>query len=244
MKVIFWNIGYVPGLNGSLYHYAVGGHRIVWSPQKIQKKLLDGIASYIKEEAPDLFLYTEISTGTARNRHLHQHEYLVEQVGGVKTHSAAGKYRHAVFYSLPLHTGNANGFLSQHECLAQTIHLNAGSKTLVYVVIVKGVTVVMVHLSLKRDTRAKQFKELSEIISVMKGPLILCGDMNIFGGTKELLPLMEETGLMLPPEVPLTHPSFKPKRALDIYLTRGIKKVNVRTISTTISDHLPIVLEF
>lgn len=216
----------------------------MWSPLNIQKKLLDGIANYIKEEAPDLFLYSEVSTGSRRNGHLHQHEYLVGQVGGVKTHSATGKYSHELFYSLPLHTGNANGFLSPHECLAQTIHLQTGSKTLVYVVVVKGVTVVMVHLSLQQKTRAKQLMELAEIISIMKGPLIVCGDMNIFGGTKELRPFIEKTGLALPPDIPLTHPAHKPKRALDIYLTRGLKKANVRTIPTTISDHLPIVLEF
>ena len=59
----------------------------------------------------------------------------------------------------------------------------------------------------------------AEIISVMKGPLVLCGDMNIFGGTKELAPLMKETGLMLPPDVPLTEPSpehLVAKRAFEV----------------------------
>lgn len=244
MKIIFWNIGYVPGLDGSLFHYATKGHRIMFTTKTIQKKLLDGIAGHIKNEAPDLFLYSEVSLGARRNGFLHQHEYLVGQVGGVKTHQAAGKYRHSLFYSLPLHAGNANGFLSPHDCMAQTVHLQTGSKTLVYVVIVEGVTVVMVHLSLKRDTREKQLQELAELTTIMKGPLIICGDMNIFGGTGELKHLMKEGGLFLPPEVPLTYPSHKPKRALDIYLTRGLKRVHVRTIPTTISDHLPIVLEF
>jgi endonuclease/exonuclease/phosphatase family metal-dependent hydrolase len=245
MKIIFWNIGYVPGLNGSLFHYATRGHRLVWSPIKIQKKLLDGIASYITHETPDLFLYSEVSLGARRNQQLHQHEYLVGQIDGVKTHGATGKYRHSLFYSLPLHGGNANGFLSKHECLTDTVHLKAGSKTLVYVVIVKDVTVVMVHLSLNKKTRTRQLLELAEIVSVVKGPLVVCGDMNIFGGVGELETLMKESGLQLTPEVPKTFPSHKPKHSLDIFLTRGIKgEVSVRTIETTISDHLPIVLEF
>lgn len=243
MKIIFWNIGYVPGLNGSLYHYAVKGHRLVWTPLKVQTKLLQGIANHIKTENPDLFLYSEISTGTYRNKGLHQHEYLVGEVGGVKSHSATGKYRHALFYSLPLHGGNANGFLSPHECDAQTIHLKAGSKTLVYVVVVNGVTVVMVHLSLQKKIRAIQLMELAEIISIMKGPLVICGDMNIFGGTDELLPFIQKSGLQLPSYVPLTHPAHRPRRSLDIFLSRGLEGVSVRVIESTISDHLPIVLE-
>lgn len=245
MKVIFWNIGYVPGLDGSLFQYVTKGHRLVWTSVKIQKKLLEGIASYVRHETPDLFLYSEVSTGSRRNQKLHQHEYLVGQIDGVKTHGATGKYRHSLFYSLPLHAGNANGFLSPHECLTDTIHLKAGSKTLVYVVIVNEVTVVMVHLSLNKKTRAKQLTELAEIVSVIKGPLIVCGDMNIFKGVEELAPFIKTTGLSLPKEVLLTHPAHKPTRSLDIFLTRGIKgKVSVRTIKTTISDHLPIVLEF
>jgi endonuclease/exonuclease/phosphatase family metal-dependent hydrolase len=245
MKIIFCNIGYVIGLNGSLFQYVIKGHRLVWTGVKIQKKLLDGIASYVKYEAPDLFLYSEVSLGARRNQKLHQHEYLVGQIDGVKTHGATGKYRHSLFYSLPLHGGNANGFLSPHECLTDTVHLKSGSKTLVYVVIVKEVTVVMVHLSLNKKTRAKQLVELTDIVSVVKGPLIVCGDMNIFSGIGELAPFMKATKLALPKEVPLTHPAHKPKRSLDIFLTRGIKgKVSVRTIETTISDHLPIVLEF
>jgi endonuclease/exonuclease/phosphatase family metal-dependent hydrolase len=245
MKIIFWNIGYVPGLNGSIFHYATRGHRLVWSPIKIQKKLLEGIATYVKHEAPDLFLYSEVSLGARRNQKLHQHEYLVGQIDGVKTHGATGKYRHSLFYSLPLHAGNANGFLSPHECPTDTVHLKSGSKTLVYVVIVKDVTVVMVHLSLNKKTRTKQLTELAEIVSVIKGPLVVCGDMNIFGGVGELAPFIKATGLSLPKEVPLTHPAHKPARSLDIFLTRNIKeKVTVRTINTTISDHLPIVLEF
>ncbi len=245
MKVIFWNIGYVPGLNGSLFHYATRSHRLVWSPIKIQKKLLEGIASYVKYEAPDVFLYSEVSLGARRNRFLHQHDYLVSQVDGVVSHGAQRKYRHSLFHTLPLHAGNANGFLSPHECLANTVHLQSGSKTLVYVVAVKGVTVVMVHLSLQKRTRAKQLKELAELISIMHGPLILCGDMNIFGGVEELKGLMRDTKLVLPPDLPLTFPAHKPKRTLDVFLTRGIKeRVSVRTIETTISDHLPVVLEF
>ena len=245
MKIIFWNIGYVPGLNGSLFHYVTRSHRLVWSPIKIQKKLLDGIASYVTHETPDLFLYSEISTGARRNQQLHQHEYLVGQIDGVKTHGATGKYRHSLFYSLPLHAGNANGFLSLHECLTDTVHLRAGSKTLVYVVVVQGVTVVMVHLSLNKKVRAKQLAELGEIVTVIKGPLVVCGDMNIFSGVGELAVFIKATGLSLTKEIPLTHPAHRPKRSLDIFLTRDIKgKVSVRTIETTISDHLPIVLEF
>ena len=245
MKIIFWNIGYVPGLNGSLFQYATRGHRLVWSPITIQKKLLEGIASYVKQEAPDLFLYSEVSLGARRNQYFHQHDYLVSQIDGVVSHGARPKYRHSLFHSLPLHAGNANGFLSPHDCETSTVHLQNGSKTLIYMVKIKGVTVVMVHLSLQKRTRAKQLKELAEIISIISGPLVLCGDMNIFGGVEELRELIKKTGLELPPDLPLTFPAHKPKRTLDVFLTREIKeKVRVCTIESTISDHLPIVLEF
>ncbi len=244
MKIIFWNIGYVTGLDGSFLQYVTQGHRLVWSTVKTQKKLLDDIAGLIKEEKPVLFLYSEISTGARRNQFLHQHEYLVGKIEGVKSHGATGKYRHNLFYSLPLHAGNANGFLSPHECVADTIHLQSGGKTLVYVILVEGVTVVMVHLSLNKTVRKKQLKELTNHISIIQGPLIVCGDMNIFGGIEELAPLIKETKIQLPKSLPLTHPAYKPKRTIDVFLTRDIKQVKVSTLQSTISDHLPIVLEF
>lgn len=245
MKIIFWNIGYVPGLNGSLFQYITKGHRLVWSSIKSQKKLLDGIATQVVEEAPDLFLYSEVSMGAWRNGYLHQHEYLVDQIASVRTHGAAGKYRRSLFNSLPLHTGNANGFLSSHECFSDTMHLNSGSKTLAYIVVVQEVTVIMVHLSLTKKVRAKQFAELVEIAAEIKGPLVVCGDMNIFSGVVELEPLTDKTGIIVPIELPKTFPAHKPKYSLDIFLTRGIEgEVRVRTIECTISDHLPIVLEF
>jgi endonuclease/exonuclease/phosphatase family metal-dependent hydrolase len=114
----------------------------------------------------------------------------------------------------------------------------------VYVVLVEGVTVVMVHLSLNKIVRKKQLKELAELISVIHGPLILCGDMNIFGGVEELTPLIKESKLQLPKDLPLTYPAHKPKKTLDVFLTRGVKQVEVRTLQSTISDHLPIALEW
>ena len=188
---------------------------------------------------------SEVSTGARRNSRFHQHNYLVEKVGNVVGHGVEGKYSKALLERLPLHKGNSNGFLSPHECGVQTLHLAFGRKTLVYVVIVKDVTVVMVHLSLNKSVRKKQFAEIADIVKKIHGRVVVCGDMNIFAGTKELDMLMGQTGLSLPPNLPQTFPSHKPKRTLDIFLTRGIAgDVLIRTIETTISDHLPIVLEF
>lgn len=245
MKIIFWNIGYVPGLDGSMLGYLKSGHRIFKTPTSIQKKLLDGIAEKIKFEDPDIFLYAEVSTGATRNEYLHQHDYLVEAMGNVKCHGVEGKYLRTSINKLPLHGGNSNGFLSKQDCKGQTAHFTKGSKSLIYVVEVQGVTIIMVHLSLQARTRAHQLEEAAELVSTVKGPVVMCGDMNIFSGVKELDILIKKTGLELPKDLPLTYPAHKPKKSLDIFLTRGIKeKISVRTINTTISDHLPIVLRF
>lgn len=245
MKIIFWNIGYVPGLDGSMLGYLKSGHRIFKTSTSIQKKLLDGIVEKVKFEDPDIFLYAEVSTGATRNEYLHQHDYLVEAMGNVISHGVEGKYLRPSISKLPLHGGNSNGFLSKHQCKGQTVHFTKGAKSLVYIVEVQGVTVIMVHLSLQAKTRMSQLEEAAELVSAIKGPVVICGDMNIFSGLKELATFIEKTGMELPKDLPLTYPAHKPKKSLDVFLTRGISSdIKVSTIQTTISDHLPIMLEF
>jgi endonuclease/exonuclease/phosphatase family metal-dependent hydrolase len=243
MRILFWNIGYAAGLDGSIKEYTLKGHRIVRLSQQKQQYLLDQVAAVINAEAPDLALYNEISLGSGRNQKFNQHDYLRSKLANVVCESATSKYRQNLVGKMPLHVGNANGFLSWHPTKVHDLHLSVGKKTLVYVLEILGVTVIMVHLSLQRKLRKIQFQELAILVNVIKGPVVVCGDMNIFGGLEELTELQTLTKLVLPDEIPLTYPAFNPKLPLDLCLVRDCGKVTVKTLSSTVSDHAPILIE-
>lgn len=243
MKLLFWNIGYAPGLDGSLKDYTLNAHRFLRLSEKQQKVVLDEVAHVIEQESPDVALYAEISLGSGRNQKFDQHKYLLSQFKGIKAEAAASKYRDVYMDKLPLHTGNANGFISWQDCKVEEVHFSVGRKSLVYVIEVNGITILMVHMGLQRKTRAVQFRELAELVNALKGPVVVCGDMNIFGGVEELQELQALTGLELPTDIPFTYPAFSPKQTLDLCLVRDCAKVHLSALSSKVSDHAPILIE-
>lgn len=243
MKILFWNIGYAPGLDGSLRDYVRNGKYVLNTPVIRQKRVLDTIAQVIAEAEPDVALCAEVSLGAKRNESFNQHNYLAAQLSGLKAHGAVSKYRSVTTEKLPLHAGNANGYFSWRDCTVHEVHFAAGRKSLVYILELTTLKVIMVHLSLRRSVRQQQFVELATLINTMPGPVLLCGDMNIFGGLEELQELQQLTGLELPANVPLTYPAFNPRLSLDLCLVKGCGEVRVTALGTSASDHAPIIIE-
>lgn len=243
MRILFWNIGYAPGLNGSLRDYSTKGHHLLRLSERRQRRVIDDIVETISGLSPDLALYAEISLSSGKKSKFNQHDYLVTSLANVVISHAASKYNSPVVGSLPLHKGNANGFVAWHPCEFDTIHLTAGKKTLVYVIKIKKITVVMVHLSLKYSCRKKQLQELAALVNRISGPVILCGDMNIFRGFSELTAFIKETGFHLPKDMPLTFPAFNPKLSLDICLVRDCGPIPLSSPASILSDHAPLVIE-
>jgi endonuclease/exonuclease/phosphatase family metal-dependent hydrolase len=243
MRLLFWNIGYAPGLNGSLKDYVLSGHRLVSLSEERQKEVLNAISDTIVTEKPDIALYAEISIGSRRNRQFNQHEYLLNTFDGVVEHAAHTKYRSKIIERMPMHRGNANGFISWVPCDLEELHLSVGRKTLVYFIKTEWATILMVHLSLKEKIRRVQFQELAIMVNAITGPVVVCGDMNIFGGVGELDQFLKSTGLSLPQNIPATYPAFNPKLSLDLCLFKGFTTVSVTSLASEASDHAPLLIE-
>lgn len=245
MKLLFWNLGYARGIDGSPGQLVRRGRRLVKNTRYEQKTVLDAVSELVLSEAPDLFAYAEILTGARRNQRLDQHVYL-ESVLNCSSAHAATKYASGTLAKMPLHIGNGNGICAMVPMVTTGLHFTRGGKTLVLKVEVEDCTIFVVHLSIVARIRREQLRELAGFVSEVEGNVIVCGDLNIFRGAGELDAFTAATGFI--PALPETHtfPAHAPRRTLDGFLIRSgsKKKYNVRTIPSVLSDHLPVILEF
>ena len=248
MKIIFWNLGYARGIDGSLKSYLINLKHFVRQDKKSQKLIIEDIADLIKKNKPDVFAFAEILTGSNRNMYFNQHKYLRALVS--KEHqvtSAVTKYGNTIFSSLPFHKGNSNGLISFVPATVVNHYLQHSRKKLVQEIRLNELTIFVGHLPLVSRDREQQFKEIATLVNNTTGDVVLCGDFNIFNGFDELSFLKNETGLKLAGANITTFPSSRPKIQLDIFMYRFADTSQVPKFSvlhSKVSDHLPIVLEF
>jgi len=247
MKILFYNLGYGRGIDGSLVSYCKHLHRFIYQSAGSQKKVIDAAAEIVVKEKPDVFAYAEVGLGATRTGNFNQHSHLVSSMVNTVESSAATKYGESLFSKLPFHAGNGNGLISFQSAEIEPLYLRNSRKKLVYVCKLEAVTVFVVHLPLISSDRALQLKELSSLVNQTSGDVVVCGDFNIFNGFDELAYLKEKSLLQNIPEPMKTYPSHKPKIQLDVFLYRFANDSFMpkqRTIDSVCSDHLPIVLEW
>lgn len=138
-------------------------------------------------------------------------------------------------------------FLKSHDISpCRTHYLQAGFKKLVIQTHIRpDIDLFTVHLSLGRKTRARQLAELSTLLARSPRHKIVTGDFNTFGGITELTTFMQRHQLRsFNTKNDPTFPTWKPKYELDFFLVSpGITVKNFEVLHTTLSDHLPILLE-
>lgn len=248
MKVLFYNLGYGRGHDGSLVSYTVHAHRFVHHSRRQQRRVLDQVIRLIEIEQPDVFAYAEVSTGSFRNGRFDQHRYLIDQLKKRSVVDAAvSKYGETLLTSLPFHTGNCNGIISFQSADIAEQYLTGSRKKLVFRVDLGTVTLFAVHLPLISADRRQQLVELAALVNATDGDVVVCGDFNIFDGLDELELLTRYTSLTVAGNGALTYPSAAPRLQLDVFLYRlaGANPQPVlRTIPLLASDHLPISLEW
>ena len=103
--------------------------------------------------------------------------------------------------------------------------------------------VMIAHLSLSAQARAKQLAFIGELLQEFPHA-ILMGDLNTEPHSAEMAQLFKRCGLEPPKQPTPTFPSWKPRRALDHILTStAIKLDKVWSLPQAFSDHLPIAAE-
>jgi endonuclease/exonuclease/phosphatase family metal-dependent hydrolase len=206
------------------------------------------VVPLVEQEAPTVFAYAEISTGSFRNQWFDQHQYLVNHFPDRAISTAAvSKYGETALSTAPFHTGNANGVITFQAARVEEQYLRRSRKRLVFRVELETVTIFILHLPIVSSDRRAQLLELSELVRHTTGNIVVCGDLNIFAGIGELAEFQTATGLVVAGNGEPTYPAVAPRLPLDVFLYRFANNrvtPNFRVLSSPVSDHLPIVLEW
>ncbi len=243
MRFVLYNVAYGTGGPHSSAHRLLTLHRYLRSG----RRHIEQLHTFVRNLAPDIVGIVEIDSGSFRAggcnhvmemaRHL-SHEY-----------TYCSKYHaRSLGRVLPIFRHQTNALFS-HSPLQECEHhmLPLGFKRLVVDAKVNGVRILLVHLALNRHTRGKQLFYLSRIVGGAKGPVIVAGDFNAFGGPTELAQLTAATGLNnINLDCHPTYPSWRPKKELDFVLCSPEVRVEEFRVlqDVRLSDHLPLLLDF
>lgn len=190
----------------------------------------------------DLIGLQEADAGSLRSGFLNQTRYLAEASGlpfwshqpnrpmARVAHSANGLISrlepHSVFdYPLPSRIPGRGALL---------VRFGAAPEAL---------TVMIAHLSLSAQARARQLAFIGEVLREFPNA-VLMGDLNTEPHSAEMRHLFARCALQPPPLPMATFPSWKPRRALDhILLSSSLALERLWTLPQAFSDHLPLAAE-
>lgn len=237
MKIIFYNIAFGTGLDGSWKHYLMRVWRFLWTPLSTLKN----IAELLRKERADIICLAEVDNGSFRSRFRCQATALA---GWLKYRFFRTQNKYvpwSIWRFMTVVRNQHDAVLSHHEGEVKTHYLRSGMQRTVLEFIVKGVSIFVVHLAvLSRKVRREQMEDLAEIIKECPRPYLVCGDFNLHTGLSEIKDFIKRTKMKLV-RTPKTFPSFKPNRTIDLFLSSpGLKVKAAGIIKAPFSDHLPV----
>src|SRR3990167_2514386 len=231
-RLIVYNIEYCEGMTGEWWEYLYFW-RIFFPPPGLDKQIVE----HIKKLKPDILALVEVDTGSFRAKK--DEVVFFEKQLGMKNFVEKIKYPFEgwlkLFHYVPILNKQANAIIAKEKLSKVKYHVfHEGTKRVVIeatIHVPKKVTLLLAHLALGKNTRARQIEELVKIVNNIKNPVILTGDFNTFNGEEEIKKLLRETHLhhrfkMGKKSQTLTEPAFHPSRRLDYVLTS--KKIRVR----------------
>jgi endonuclease/exonuclease/phosphatase family metal-dependent hydrolase len=245
-KILFSNLGYARGINGSLWHHVSRIGRYFYSSIPAQEQSLGPFKDIIVREQPDLCCVVEIDRGSFNSAYYNQLQFLTDD--DYKFHDIADKYGEGnPIGRLPLHQGKSNAFLAKKETIFEKLYFINGSKRLIYKIDLSGdIVLFFAHFSLNRKVRAAQFSEVNNLVKVAGKNVIILADFNIFQGFSELQPLLDGLDLVvLNDEAEPTFTFHKRKLALDLCICSRnlVSRAKLRVIPQPFSDHAALLVE-
>ncbi len=230
-------MAYGTGLNGSWKQYVMNIWRFVWLPFKAIRQ----ITHVLKKEKADVICLAEVDGGSFRNRFRCQAKALSKKLKLPFFKTKAKHHPWSIWHYMAMIRKHHDAIISRRKGRMKYYHLKSGMERLVQEFIVDGVSIFTVHLAvLSEKVRQKQMQELAEILKNCPRPHVLCGDFNFHKGIHEVKSFLKRTKMKLV-ETPMTFPSFKPDRTIDLFLTSPdveIKEAGI--IDVDHSDHLPV----
>lgn len=233
MRFLLYNICYATG--PKVHNYA-----------RSSNKNLQRITTFIRELEPDLVGLIEVDHGSYRTGGKNQVEQMAESLGHY--HSHAIKYGEKSFWRrIPILRNQGNAFLARDRIRNETFHFfKRGMKRLVIELELEHLVIYLAHLSLGARTRHHQLNALYDLVKKTDRPCVVAGDFNMLWGESEIDLFLGATGLLNANinGVP-TYPSKFPRRHLDFVLhSKEIQVRNFQVPMVTLSDHLPVVVDF
>jgi endonuclease/exonuclease/phosphatase family metal-dependent hydrolase len=250
-RLIVYNIEYCEGIRGHWYEYLK-----LWRNFRAPKQIDSQIVSSLRDLTPDFLALVEVDTGSFRARKHNEVNFFRDSLD---MFSCAQEIKYPnkswlkLFRKVPILKFQANAIMGDRELHdIKTHYFSCGTKRVIIettIYLPQKTTFLLVHLALGQKTRAKQLKELINLVNSFKGPLILMGDFNTFKGLIEIEELLSKTNLVVPTknssDPTLTQPAFKPSRVLDYILTSPqINVNNYEVLNFEYSDHRPLLIDF
>jgi endonuclease/exonuclease/phosphatase family metal-dependent hydrolase len=246
MKILFSNLGYATGIDGTLGHHARKALRHAFQTKAMQHQVLLQFGAIIEQNDPDLCCLIEIDRGSAHSNAFNQIEAL--RSTSYPVFDIADKYGpRSRLSKMPFHHGKSNGFISKASLEFSHLYFESGSKRLIYKIhLAPELSLFFAHFSLSKKVRTKQFLEMRKLIESTNGHVILLGDFNIFTGLGELEPLVAGNVLQLlnPPGVP-TFRFHRWQHMLDLCLCSPslVPDLKLNIIKQSFSDHDALLVE-
>jgi endonuclease/exonuclease/phosphatase family metal-dependent hydrolase len=245
-KILFSNIGYARGIDGTLWQHICRVSRHIYSRRGPQKAVLEQIRQIILKEDPELCCFVEVDQGSLQSAYLNQLQALTNE--RYVFFNAANKYGDTThLHRMPFHTGKSNGFMAKSDCTFTRLYLQHGSKRLVYKIdLPDQMTLFFAHFSLRANVRQLQFAELNSWVKECAGPVMILADFNIMQGFGELKPLLEGTDLtVINDEQHHTFSFHRQRLALDLCIcSEGLaERVKLKIIDQPFSDHDALLVE-
>ncbi len=251
VRLVVYNIEYCEGITGLWYDYLK-----VWKAFFPPRGLDLRIVEELRKLHLDILALVEVDTGSFRSKK--DEVIFFENKLGLYNAVERVKYPYdgwlKLFHYVPVLRMQANAILTKYAIHDIKYHvLHEGTKRVVIEATLDAlspITILLAHLALGHGTRAKQLRELSELVNGIKTPTLLMGDFNTFDGPQELNYLLGSTHLdnlfkINHASEALTQPTVHPRRRLDYVLTSPKLKINdYRVLNFSFSDHLPLMLDF
>ncbi len=245
-KILFSNVGYAKGIDGTLWQHVSRFHRHFYCSVPLQQEVLNQLRNIIGENKPDLCCFVELDEGSAHSARFNQFDFLREK--DYSCHEIADKYGpNSWIGRMPLHIGKGNAFMAREKLVFKRLYFRNGSKRLIHeITLPRDVKLYFTHFSLNHGTRMKQLKEMNTIVREEKNPVIIMADFNILRGFKELSPLLDGTDLkVLNKETDHTFMLHHRKHTLDLCICSEqlASKMSLQIIPQPFSDHAAILAE-
>lgn len=237
-KILSFNAGYYLGYTGTLYDYVRHPIRSVIGASTEEDAIAE-FADIIDSVAPDAVLLQEIDRGSIRTNTAGQMQHITNHCSAFKSHTAV-KYQGHIVPRIPVFRHMANGLLYKQGTVTDH-YLGRGVKSLVQELRIDGLSIFSVHLArFGKRTRRRQLEEIADIVGEHENALIV-GDFNAMNGAEEANILRDRLDFTIA-SPGNTYPASNPQHPLDLAAYSPGLSVRCRTLDSTISDHVPLLV--